>query len=49
MNDSTHAYSKRLKKEIKKMRYLRQLLQDCLEQKTTLKNKEWLVSDVKIE
>ena len=31
------------------MRYSRQLLQNCLEQKTTLKYKEWLVSDVKIE
>jgi hypothetical protein len=31
------------------MGYRRQLLQKCLEKKTTLGNKEWLASDVKIE
>lgn len=56
--------AKNKKKEINKMRYRRQLLQEqlclslnlgktslqkCLEQKTTLLNKEWLLSNAKIE
>lgn len=31
------------------MRYRHQMLQKCLEKKTTLENKEWLVLNAKIE